>query len=115
MKLPHSVEHRGMSDFNTVLSEELRTLPVGALPLDKAMRQGNMVSDQPPQFMINDRRDENGYLKVRIGVFFHSVIGGCSCADDPTPIDLINEYTELEININLADASASVAIIDDVF
>jgi len=40
-------------------------------------------------------------MSINIGVFYHSLIAGCNCADDPTPVDKINEYLTLNIVIPL--------------
>jgi len=45
-----------------------------------------------------------------VGVFFQSVIGGCSCTDDPTPASEINEYCEALLEIDKATADTVIMI-----
>jgi len=110
MKLPRSSASYGTPDFTRCFIAEVSALPSGSLPLQQAMAQGNMVTDDAPQVMINSIDCDEQQLRVTAGVFFTSVIGGCSCADDPSPVDKINEYAELEFLICLDDASTQVRI-----
>jgi len=52
-------------------------------------------------------------LRVRAGVFYKSVIAGCSCADDPTPINERAEYCELEFEIDRKTANARVSLLSE--
>ena len=41
-------------------------------------------------------------VRIRFGLFFQSIDAGCACEDDPTPINDINEYAELELILDMA-------------
>jgi hypothetical protein len=110
MKLPRSSALYGTADFTRGFVDEVSALPPDSLPLQQAMAQGNMVTDDALQVMVNSVDCDDRQLRVKAGIFFTSMIAGCSCADDPSPVDKINEYAELEFYICLDDASTQVRI-----
>ena len=86
--------------FKQVLNDQLMQLNLDQLPLQKALSQGSIATLDNLQFTINKSELDDDLLTVSIGVFFSSIIAGCNCSDDPTPVDLINEYCELTLIIN---------------
>ena len=50
---------------------------------------------------------------MNAGIFYRSVIGGCSCADDPTPVDEQAEYCEVVVEIDKVTAEAKVTLLRD--
>jgi hypothetical protein len=46
--------------------------------------------------MIISRADQPDCIQVKAGLLYTGIIVGCSCADDPTPVDEINEYCEMQ-------------------
>jgi hypothetical protein len=40
------------------------------------------------------------------------VIAGCSCADDPTPTNELDEFCELQLDIDKLTAVATVTLLD---
>jgi hypothetical protein len=55
-------------------------------------------------------RGEAGAIRARIGVFFHGIIAGCSCADDPTPLEPQQEYCELELTIDRHTGAVTISL-----
>lgn len=110
MKLSRSAACGATPQLASTFIEEVQALPAGSLPLEAAMAQGNMVSGEPLQVMVNGIDADDHWLRIRAGIFFSSVIAGCSCADDPTPIDTLNEYAELDFRISLVDGETSVTL-----
>ena len=45
------------------------------------------------------------------GIFYTGVVAGCSCADDPTPVEEQHEYCEVLIEINRATAEAVIRLL----
>lgn len=85
-------------------------LPHGALPLHRALAMGSHVVDHPPQVMLLASQLDDSHLSVKAGVFFKTVLGGCNCADDPTPLDQNNEYCELWFRIDRRSGAAEVTL-----
>ena len=99
IKLERSVQAWGTAGFEEIFKRELAR-QAAALPLQQAMTGGNYVSEAPLGVMINHIDDSGAGLCVSAGIFFRSVIGGCSCADDPSPASDIEEYCEIMLEID---------------
>jgi hypothetical protein len=52
-----------------------------------------------------------GAIRAKVGVFYRGVIAGCSCADDPTPVDTTTEYCELQLEIDRESAETRVTLL----
>jgi hypothetical protein len=48
---------------------------------------------------------------VKAGIFYTGVIAGCSCADDPTPVDELNEYCVVQFDIDRMTAETTVRLL----
>ena len=59
--------------------------------------------------MVIGASEEAGLIRARVGVFFHGVIAGCSCADDPTPVEPQQEYCELELAIDRSTGAVTIS------
>lgn len=107
LELPVSAAAWGTARFDDALRQEL-TRQADRLPLLRALAQGNAVLDAPLTVTLLDAREQDGIVKVKVGVFFQSLIAGCSCADDPSPISPLNEYAELVLALDLDRGAATV-------
>lgn len=109
-RLPASLNAWGRPDFPDVLRREIEQLGTEHLPLRQALARGSHVLDEPVQARIIAVREDAATLRIKAGVFYASIIAGCSCADDPTPVDSLSEYCELDIAIDKASAAATVTL-----
>ena len=103
----------GAPDFRDVLKQEIAQLGAGHLPLQQGLATGNYVSDAPLTVLIHSIAETENMIRVKAGIFYQGVIGGCSCTDDPTPSSDINEYCEVQLDIDRATAIAAVALVTD--
>lgn len=106
IQLPASLHAWGDDDFPQALKRELEALDAATLPLQQRLTSGSAVLDTPIQVMPLGATEEDGRIRARVGVFFASVIAGCNCADDPTPVEPQNEYCELWVVIDRETAEA---------
>lgn len=91
---------------DSILKQELEGLDPGLLPLREAMARGNQVAAEPVRVLVlATGEDEDGYW-ARVGLLFASLVGGCQCADDPSPLEALPEYAELEIRIDRQTGAA---------
>jgi hypothetical protein len=98
------------SDFETILKNEVTALGLTHLPLQEGLSASSIALDHNLQLIVLQTRENNNIATVKMGAFYSGIIAGCSCADDPTPTDEVNEYCELEVYLNLANGHASVAL-----
>ena len=99
IELPLSAAAAGGADFKRVLQQELQVL-AAELPLQQGMSQGSYPLTDDVQVMLLSAALGPELIEVRVGVFFAAVIAGCSCADDPTPLDVVNEYCEFVLVVD---------------
>ncbi len=113
LDLPASAAAWGSEAFAVTLSQELAALGPHALPLQQGLSRTSHVTDAPIQVRVIAAREAEGWIRVRIGVFFAGVIGGCSCADDPTPVQAQTEYCELGLTIDRHTGQTQVSPLED--
>lgn len=68
----------------------------GGLPLARATRTG-YVEDSHLTLNVIRVAAEGPAIHARIGVFFHEILAGCSCGDDPLVEPV---YCELDLAID---------------
>lgn len=96
--------------FEEVLKQEIMQLSHDQLPLQQGLSFGNYVAATPITVMINSAVEMEDIIRVRAGILYQSIIAGCSCADDPTPISELNEYCEVQLDINKNSASTEITL-----
>jgi len=104
--LQRSLRAFGTPDFPAVLREELAALGPDALGLQQEISAGNTALSDGIGIMILHHLETSDTVQVRAGVFFTSILGGCACADDPTPENENAEYCEIEITIDRRSGEA---------
>jgi hypothetical protein len=91
-----------------VLKQEIAQLEHAQLPLQQGLSSGNYVSDAPITVAIHSVTELEKVIRVKAGIFYQGIIGGCSCTDDPTPASDINEYCEVQLDIDRESAITTV-------
>lgn len=111
IRLPKSLSAWGSPEFNAVLKKEIEQLDASQLPLQQGLTRSSYVTDQPFQATVISVNEEAGLICAKAGMFYTGVIAGCSCADDPTPVDELNEYCVLRFDIDRATADTTVTLL----
>lgn len=91
-------------DLESTFKAEIASVPADELPLERGMRRGSVATDNASgeavsAMVIATEMDEH-VLRLRAGLFFTSVIAGCACTDDPSPMSDEPEYCEVEFEID---------------
>lgn len=113
IRFTESLAAWGTPQFDDALRREIEQLDPAALPLQQGLAHGSHVADGPVQVRVIGASDDGDTLRARVGVFYAGIVGGCSCADDPTPVDELSEYCELRIEITRATAAATITLVTD--
>ena len=74
---------------------------------------GNYALGGKFSFMILGVSEDKDFIHAKAGIFYNSIIAGCGCADDPTPIGELNEYCEVEFNIDRRTGETTVALVPE--
>jgi len=110
IRLRQSLDAWGTPGFRDVLKQEIERLDAGLLPLQQALSRSSYVTERPFQVMLLGADEAAGSIHARVGIFYTGVIAGCSCADDPTPVDELNEYCEVLLVIDRRTAATTVSL-----
>jgi len=100
MKLTTSIPFWGTVGFNDALKAEIEQLAFDQLPLQQGLSQSSYVADNGFQAIILNIAEEGGSIRAKIGFFYSGIVAGCNCADDPSPVDTLNEYCEMLFHID---------------
>lgn len=112
IRLDGSLRAWGTPEFAAVLKQEVAQLGAGGLPLQQGLAVGSHVTDDPVTVVINGVTETERTIRVRAGLFFQSVIAGCSCEGDPTPLSENTEYCEVQLDIDKASAVTAIALVE---
>ena len=113
IRLPAALDAWSSPQFTAVLKREIERLGGGQLPLQQGLTASSHALDDRFDAMIISAAEESGYIRARVGIFFSGIITGCSCADDPTPVEPQNEYCEMIFAIDKATAETTVTLLAD--
>jgi len=109
-RLENSLRAWETADFTAILKQEIAQLGADQLLLQQGLSTGNYVSDAPITVSIHRVTEMENVIRVNAGIFYQGIIGGCSCTDDPTPISEINEYCEVQLDIDKASGVTAVTL-----
>jgi hypothetical protein len=112
IRLTKTLNAWGTPGFEGTLKAEVEQIDADQLPLQQGLSSSSHVTDSQHKVMVIRVADDEGFIHVTAGIFYSGIIAGCSCADDPTPIDEQNEYCEVQIEINKKTAEATVTLLE---
>lgn len=104
-RLPASARAWGSVAFPEVFKREVEALDPVLLPLVEALAQGNAVADEPVTVLVRRTQPCEGGFLVVADVLYASLVAGCSCADDPTPVPTAPESCQLHFRVALPDGA----------
>lgn len=111
MRLPDTLNAWGTPAFKDAVGQEIARLDAAELPLQQGLARSSYVTERPFHAMLISANEDGGVLRVKAGIFYTGVIAGCSCADDPTPIDEQTEYCVVQFDIDTTTAATTVTLL----
>ena len=103
----------GTPGFDAVLKEEVRQLGVEGLPLQEGLAQGSYTSGDNLQVSVIGAVETAHALEAKAGLFYTSILPGCACEGDPTPMSDLPEYCEVSIVIDKGSGEARIELLQD--
>jgi hypothetical protein len=114
MKLTRCVQAWNSPAFNAALIDEIQALGTRHPQLQRLLQAGlvqtNAVADDPISVYLLSCQKQDHCIHARVGVFYAGIISGCSCADDPSPVDTITEHCELLVELDIATGDARISL-----
>jgi len=111
IRFANAIRAWGSPAFEATLKGEIEQLGTQHLPLQQGLSGSSYALDTQLKAIILSTADKGDRLQVKAGIFYSGVIAGCSCADDPTPIEEQNEYCEMWFDIDKITGEATVALL----
>lgn len=111
LSFPNSIKSWQTDDFKQVLKQEIESLNPLDLPLQLGVSQTSYALDLPVTAIINGFEQLENQIIARVGIFFSGLIPGCSCNNDPTPVEPQQEYCDMIFKINLTDGASTAEIV----
>jgi hypothetical protein len=110
--------HASLQAWNTpafaeTLAREVAQLGVDALPLQAGLSQGSVALDDKLSATTISVSEQADSICARVGIFYSGMIAGCSCADDPTPVNRTTEYCIVQLEIDKATAAARISLLPE--
>lgn len=112
-QLPNSLHAFSDSDFEKIFKTEIEQLDAKLLPLQQGLSVGGYALNDSFNVMLIGVAEQDNSLQVKAGIFYHGVIAGCSCADDPSPTDVTTEYCEVLFEIDRVTGEACVSLVSE--
>ncbi|HYA38941.1 MAG TPA: hypothetical protein VEI74_11810 [Candidatus Methylomirabilis sp.] len=111
-QLTKALDAWGTPDFKDVLNKEIvERVSAEQLPLQQGLSTGSYALHDTFEIMIISVVEEAGLIRAKAGIFYSGIIAGCSCADDPTPLNAASEYCEVQFEINKITAETTVVLL----
>lgn len=109
--LPLALAAWHTDSFREIFKREAEQLDPTLLPLQQALAISSHVSDRPFSIIPLVSEETLNSIRIKAGISYAGIIAGCSCADDPTPVDELTEYCEVWFEISKTTAAATVVLL----
>ena len=103
----------GTPDFSETLRAAIEAMDASQLPLQQGLATTSHALDAGLKAMIIGFSEEPQVIRAKAGIFYSGIIAGCSCADDPTPVDEQHEYCEVRLDIDKETAETRITLLPD--
>lgn len=111
--LSKSAQAWGTPAFTDTLKREVERLGGDRLPLQQGLSKCNYaLDDKVSAMVIGADADEQG-IRAKVGLFYTGIIAGCSCADDPTPVEEQAEYCVVQVDIDRRTGEARITLLEE--
>jgi hypothetical protein len=111
--LPKTRDAWNSPRFDQTLKGELEAINAAHLPLQQGLTLSSMVSSEPFSVIVIDSGETGDCIRCRVSIIYAGIVAGCSCADDPTPLDTQTENCELLLLIDKISAATKVDLLDE--
>ncbi len=111
--LPHTLAAWDTPAFADAFKREAEQLDAAWLPLQQGLSGTSSVADAPFTVLLLATADAGDCIRVKAGVFYAGILGGCCCADDPTPVEAQPEHCELWFEIAKHSGEARVELVQE--
>ena len=113
IRLAEALGAWGTEHFEQTLKREIERIGAEHLPLQEGLSRSSYAVGDKLSVLINNVSDSQGVIRVTAGILYTGIIAGCSCADDPTPVDENTEYCEVRLEIDKKTAETTLVLLHE--
>ncbi len=112
IRLPATLAAWGTPGFEAAFRKETAAIDPALLPLQQALARSSVaLPEEGVEFVLLGARERKGVLEIHTALFFHGLVAGCSCADDPTPVEPVPEHCELKLEVRRPDGATEIHLL----
>jgi hypothetical protein len=111
IRLTNAITAWGSPGFEEILKREIEQLSLAQLPLQQGLSGSSHALDKDISVLILHTAADDTHIRVKAGIFYKGIIAGCSCADDPTPVNENTEYCEVQFAIDKTSGNTRVTLL----
>jgi len=100
------------NELEATFKAEIAALAPGDLSLERGMSHGSIAKADALSAMVITSTIDPTRVRIHAGLFFTSVVAGCACANDPTPMNDEPEYCEAVFEIDRPGGAAHMQLLD---
>ncbi|MDD3608520.1 MAG: hypothetical protein PHI49_02060 [Halothiobacillaceae bacterium] len=101
------------STLLSVLRGRLDAHPLWPRLLQRAITHGNVALLESYQLAVLARDERDDTCCLQLGVHYSSLITGCSCIDDPSPLSELPEYLRIQLQLDADGEILRLDALDD--
>lgn len=105
IRLEQSLRSWPGEGFEETLLSELKALAADGRLLQQGVVQGGYADGAGLEVSLLQQAERESGLSLRVALFFHETLAGCSCGDDPVSEPV---YRELAIMLDRQTAEARI-------
>jgi hypothetical protein len=113
MRFPKTLLAWDTPEFRAIFLAELTQFGPGVLPLQQGLEHSSYALEDDIRLVVVGMEQAGDAIHVQVGIFYTGLVPGCSCADDPTPVEPQNEYCEARVIIDRASGEAVISLVED--
>jgi hypothetical protein len=111
IRLTKSLNAWKTPDFEGTLKAEIEQLGAEQLPLQQGLSTSSYALDDKLNVRIIGVSEDANFIHAKVGIFYSGITPGCSCADDPTPVEEQVEYCVVQLDIDKTMGETAVALL----
>lgn len=108
--LPKTLAAWQGDNFKKTAKAEIESLDGNLLPLQDGLSYStHALTDSFSAIVYAPKSADEDFFRASIS--YSGIIAGCSCANDPTPVDEITEFIEMTVKLNKETAEATFTLL----
>ncbi len=111
IQLSSALKAWGTPAFPEALKRSIEELDADSLPLQECLTRSDFTTGANRKVKVLNVSDDAGVIRAKTGIFYTGLIADTHCEEDPTRNEEVNEYCEMEFDIDKQTANTEVKLL----